>query len=75
MKEIEKNTRELNKVEKQLKKQNAFSEVFLRGLVTALGATVGLSIVVSVLVVTLSFVSDSLGLQFLSDPLLNLLKK
>lgn len=73
--ELAQNTKELNKVEKELKKQNSFSQAFLRGLVAALGATLGLAIVLSIFYFVVDAVSKRLGIENFTNELFKYAKR
>lgn len=72
--QLKKNTQALEAVELQLRKQNSLPQSFLRGFLTALGATVGLSLFLGVLAVVLNAIARSLGLESLFDPILQSLQ-
>lgn len=73
--QLSRNTKELFKVEKELKKQNSFSQSFLRGLITALGATLGLAIVLSALLFVIDAVAKKLGIENITNQILSNIKR
>jgi hypothetical protein len=70
MSELMNNTLQLEKLERQIKKQNSLSQAFLRGLATGLGATLGLSLFLGFMAVLLGFLASAFGLQWFFEPIL-----
>ncbi len=69
MSEITQNTAALKNLETQLIKQNSLPQSFLRGFITALGATVGLSLFLAMLAIMLNFIAQALGLEGIFEPI------
>lgn len=70
MSELTNNTLQLEKLERQIKKQNSLSQALLRGLATGIGATLGLSIFLGFMAVLLSFLANTFGLQWFFEPIM-----
>lgn len=70
MSELAENTQELQRVKLQLKKQNSLVQGFMRGMVAALGATVGLSIFLGLLALLINYFAKVLGVESIIQPVL-----
>ncbi len=65
---------ELEKIAVQLHRQNSWYQVFMRGLLTGLGVTIGASVMVGIVFSIFNFVARVLGLQSLIQSLLGIFK-
>lgn len=73
--QLNENTEQLKKVTRQLKKQNSFPAAFMRGVTTALGATLGVSIILAIIVFAIDQVAKAFGVENVTHDLLQTLHR
>ncbi len=62
--------KDVGSIQRQLRRQNALTQVFLRGILSGLGATLGATLVLALVVFVITRITQLFGVEALVQPFL-----